>query len=174
MEKIFFAKAIYPLIKSSKWSGVIPVANVDEKPDVSQQYKLLMEVTTGIKDTVEAKEINAAFAEVGRLLNIHIAAGIPKKNMNIIVVAHGGILKSFYNNAVYKEKYKVDNPNLALLNELRAAGVKFIVCGQAMSFLNIDRSQLLPWVNVALSAQTVLTNYGLKGYYLKNINTDNK
>jgi intracellular sulfur oxidation DsrE/DsrF family protein len=172
LEKAFVSKAVYHLVKSSKWSGVIPVPNADEKPVVSQQYKLLMEVTKGIKDSVEAKDINEALAEVGRLLNIHIAAGIPKKNIDVVVVAHGGILKSFYNNAVYKEKYKIDNPNIGLLNELLASGVKFIVCGQAMSFLNITKEQLLPWMKVALSAQTVLTDYQLRGYVYKQIETD--
>lgn len=172
MENIFLSKATYPLIKSSKWSGVIPVPDINEKPDINQQYKLLMEVTTGIKDSIEAKDINAALAEVGRLINIHIAAGIPKKNLDVIVVAHGGILKSFYNNAVYKEKYHVDNPNIKLFDELQAVGVKFIACGQAMYFFKVNKEEMLPWMRVALSAQTVMTNYQLKGYLLKNINTD--
>lgn len=55
LEKAFVSKAVYPLVKSSKWSGVIPVPNADEKPVVSQQYKLLMEVTKGIKDSVKQK-----------------------------------------------------------------------------------------------------------------------
>ncbi|HEV8081774.1 MAG TPA: DsrE family protein [Chitinophagaceae bacterium] len=170
LEKLFASKAIYPLIKASKWSGVIPVNNADEKPDINQQYKLLMEVTTGIGDS--AKEINEAIAEVGRLLNIHIAAGIPQNNINIIVIAHGPALKSFYTNTAYKEKFKVDNPNIILFNELLAAGVKFIACGQAMAFQNINKDQLLPWVKIALSAQTVLTNYQLKGYIYKKIVVD--
>ena len=172
MENVFVSKAVYPLIKGSKWSGVIPVSNADERPDINQHYKLLMEVTKGIKDTIEAKDINAAIAEVGRLMNIHIAAGIPKKNVEVVVVAHGGILKSFYNNAAYQEKYKSDNPNIAVFNELLAAGVKFIACGQAMAFLNINKQQLLPWMKIALSAQTVLTDYQLKGYVYKQIDTD--
>ncbi|MDQ6814030.1 MAG: DsrE family protein [Bacteroidota bacterium] len=172
IEKAFLSKATYPLIKSSKWSGVIPVNNIDEKPDLQQQYKLLMEVTTGMKDSAGAKDINDAIAEVGRLVNIHIAAGIPKEKMNVVVVAHGAVLKSFYNNAAYKEKYKVDNPNNPVFNELLAAGVKFVACGQAMYFFDVKREEMLPWVKVALSAQTVLTNYQLKGYILKKIETD--
>ncbi len=171
-EKAFTSKAIYPLIKSSKFSGVIPVSNTDEKPDINQQYKLLMEVTTGIKDSVAAKDINEAIAEVGRLINIHIAAGIPKKNITVVVVAHGGVLKAFYNDAVYKEKYRIDNPNIPVFNELLGAGVKFIACGQAMSFLNISKEQLLPWMKISLSAQTVLTDYQIRGYILKKIETD--
>jgi intracellular sulfur oxidation DsrE/DsrF family protein len=172
LEKAFVSKAVYPLIKSSKWSGVIPVSNADEKPDINQQYKILMEVTTGIKGSDGAKEINEAIAEVGRLINIHMAAGIPKKNMHVVVVAHGPVLKSFYNDAVYKEKFKVDNPNVPVFNELLAAGVKFIACGQAMYFFDVKKEEMVPWMKVALSAQTVLTDYQLKGYMVKKIVTD--
>ena len=91
MEKVYFSTAIYPLIKSSKWSGVIPVSNADEFPDKMQQYKLLMEISEGTKDSAEAKEINESIAEVGRLINIHIAAGIPQKNITVVVVAHGTV-----------------------------------------------------------------------------------
>ena len=172
LEKVFLSKATYPLIKSSKWSGVIPVTNANEKPDINQQYKLLMEVTTGMKDSAGAKDINEAIAEVGRLINIHVADGIPKKNIDVVVVAHGPILKSFYNNAVYKEKYKVDNPNTVVFDELLAAGVKFIACGQAMFIFDVKKEEMYPWMKVALSAQTVLTNYQLKGYIVKKIETD--
>ncbi len=168
-EKAMLAKATYPYIKSSKWSGVIPVSNIDEKPDVTRRYKLLMEITTGIKDTTQAKEINNGLAEVGRLLNLHIAAGIPKNNIDIVVIAHGGILKSFYTDSIYKEKYKIKNPNDSLLHELLGAGVKFIACGQAMNFINIDKSQMFPWVKVALSAQTVITDYQLRGYIHRDL-----
>ena len=128
------AKAIYPLIKTSKWSGVIPVSDIDEKPDVARRFKILMEITAGIKDTTAAKQINGALAEVGRQINLHLASGIPKKNLDIVVIAHAGVLKSFYTDAVYKENYKVNNPNDSLFTELLGAGVKFIACGQAMNF----------------------------------------
>ncbi len=168
MEKEFTSKAVYPLIKGSTWSGVIPVDNIDEKPDVNMRYKLLMEVTTGFKDSAAAN-INDAIAEIGRLINIHVQAGIPKKNIDLIIVAHGPILRSFYNNEVYRKKYNVDNPNIAVYNELLNAGAKFIACGQAMSFFKVEKEEMLPWMKVALSAQTVLTNYQLKGYVLKKV-----
>ncbi len=167
-EKEFASKAVYPLIKGSTWSGVIPVNNIDEKPDVNMRYKLLMEITTGFKDSAAGK-INDAIAEIGRLINIHVQAGIPKQNIDLIIVAHGPILRSFYNNEVYRKKYKVDNPNIAVYNELLNAGAKFIACGQAMSFFHVDKEEMLPWMKVALSAQTVMTNYQIKGYILKKV-----
>lgn len=170
-EKVLMAKTTYPLIKGSKYAGVIRVNDINEKPDVTQHFKLLLEITKGIKDSAAAKEINDDLTEVGRQLNLHLAAGIPQKNIDIVVVAHGSILKTFYTDAVYKEKYKVVNPNDSLLTQLRSAGVKFIACGQAMNFINIDKAQIFPWVKVALSAQTVITDYQLKGYIHRDLSS---
>ncbi len=40
-----FQTAEQPIIKNSKWSGVIPVVGIDEKPDPKMKYKLLVEIT---------------------------------------------------------------------------------------------------------------------------------
>src|SRR6476661_842874 len=121
MEKKFLAHAVYPLLKTSKFSGVIPVENPTEKLDPNLQYKLLFEVITGTMDSSDAKDINASFAEAGRIINLHIAAGVPLKNLHAVMVVHGPALHALYKNDVYRQKYKIDNPNLAYLDELQKA-----------------------------------------------------
>lgn len=159
-----FTKAYYPLIKSSKWSGVIPVTNVTEKPDPTMQYKLLMEEVIPIKDSAAAKEISEGLAEVGRIINLHIASGIPKNKLDVVVVVHGPALYALYTNEVYKKKWGIDNPNIVLINELMKNGVKFIACGQAMNFFDVKQEEMVPNIKISLTAQTVLSNYQLKGY----------
>jgi intracellular sulfur oxidation DsrE/DsrF family protein len=159
-----FSKAYYPLIKSSKWSGVIPVSNVTEKPDPSMQYKLLMEEVIPIKDSAAAKEISEGLAEVGRIINLHIASGIPKNKLDVVVVVHGPALYALYTNDVYKKKYGINNPNIVLINELMKNGVKFIACGQVMNFFDVKQEEMVPNIKISLTAQTVLSNYQLKGY----------
>ncbi|WP_170982755.1 DsrE family protein [Dyadobacter frigoris] len=166
------SKAIYPLIKSSRYSGVVPVPNVDELPDPNMQYKLLMDVSTGMKDSASANEINDGLAEVARAINTHIAAGVPKNKIDVIVVVHGGAMKAFYTNAVYKSQYHVDNPNMALFDELLALPVKFVACGQSISFQNITKGQLVPWMKIALSAQIPISTYQLKGFVYKKVETE--
>lgn len=172
IEAKMLASAYYPLIKSSKWSGVLPVKDVTEKPDPNQQYKLLMEVVFGMKDSATAKNINTGLSEVGRLINLHIASGIPKKNLDVVVVVHGPALKALYRNDVYKKKFGIDNPNLILVRELMDNGIRFIACGQAMNFLEITKDQLVDNIKISLTAQTVLSNYQLKGYVLYAIPQD--
>ena len=98
------------------------------------------------------------------MINLHIASGIPKENLEVVVVVHGFALFSIANNDAYRSNFKTDNPNLILIKELEDAGVKFIACGQAMAFLEFKKQDLLPIVKVSLTAQTALSNYQLKGF----------
>lgn len=163
-----FSKASYPLIKGSKFSGVLPVTGVTEKPDPTLQYKLLMEDVVPVKES-NAKEINDGLSEIGRLINLHIASGIPKSNLQLVAVVHGASLYSLYNNEAYKKKYGINNPNIELINELMKNGVKFIACGQAMNFYDVKKEDMVPNIKITLTAQTVLSSYQLKGYILNTI-----
>lgn len=159
------AVAIYPALKGSENSGVIPVKDVTEIPDPNIEYKLLFELTSNNPDSI-AKEINGGLAEVARVINLHVASGVPVKKITTVIVIHAGALFAFTNNAYYKDKYKVDNPNLKLIDDLKGMGSKFIACGQAMAFLDIKKEALLPVMKVSITAQTVLSHYQLKGYVL--------
>lgn len=163
-----FAKLTYPKIKEAKFGGVLPVADVTEVPDPNQEYKLLLEIVKGNPDSAMS-EINNSLAEVARVINLHLASGIPAKNIVPVIVVHGPALQAFTTNASYKQKFKADNPNDKILNELRTLGTKFIACGQAMQFFEVPKEQLQPDVKVSITAQTVLSNYQLKGYVLYRI-----
>ena len=159
-------KIMYPVIKN-KWSGVFPVNHIDEVPNPALKYNLLMEITSGIKDKKDSNHIrymNGAFSEAGRLLNLHIAAGVPKKNIHIVAVVHAAALYYLLNNETYKKKYGVDNPNIAILKELKDAGVTFVACGQAMHFFTINKEEMMPGIKISLTAQTVLSSYQLQHY----------
>jgi intracellular sulfur oxidation DsrE/DsrF family protein len=166
------AKLVYPLIKAGKWSGVIPVNNPTEIPDPNMNYKLLFELVINNKDTL-VKEINHGITEICRIINLHIASGIPAKNITPVIVVHGSALYSFFTNENFKKKYKVDNPNIAVVEELiKKTGAKFIACGQAMNFFEVQKEEMIPQIKVSLTAQTVLSNYGLKGYKLYEVKDD--
>lgn len=157
------AVAIYPAINGGEFSGVIPVKDPVEIPDPNIEYKLLFELTSFNPDSITDK-INGGLAEVARVINLHVASGVPLKKIIPVIVIHAGALFAFTNNAYYKEKYKVDNPNLKLIDDLKNIGAKFIGCGQAMAFLEIKKEALLPFIRVSVTAQTVLSHYQIKGY----------
>ena len=157
------AVTIYPVIRGGEFSGVIPVKDPTEIPDPRIDYKLLFELTENNPDST-IKEINSGLTEVARKINLHVASGIPLKKIFPVIVVHGGALFALTNNAYFKEKFKVDNPNLKLISDLEGLGARFIACGQAMAFIDLKRESLLPLVKISLTAQTVLSHYQLKGY----------
>jgi intracellular sulfur oxidation DsrE/DsrF family protein len=167
----FLAVAQYPLIKGGKWSGVIPVADPTEVPDPNRDYKLLFEFTAKNPDSL-AGDIHFALDEVARVLNLHVASGIPASRLFPVVVVHGPGLRAITTNESYRKRYKIDNPNLGIIGDLRKAGVKFIACGQAMAFFDVPREELLDGVKISLTAQTVLSNYQLQGYVKYTIEPD--
>jgi len=157
----------FPAIKGNKWGGVVPVQGIDEIPDPDMQYKLLFELSGFAmkgQDSAAKKDINMGLGEIARQINLHEANGIPRKNINPVIVVHAMALDAFLTNDKYKKKYKIDNPNLVLIKELQDYGAKIIVCGQAMTFFRLEMEDLVPGIKQALTAQTVISSYQLKGY----------
>ena len=154
--------AVYPKFNAGVFSGVVPVEDVTEAPDPDLDYKLMFELTKTKTDTISG--LNADLVEIARVINLHIASGIPENKIFPVVVVHGPALNAFSTNAFYNEKFKKDNPNLELIDELADMGTKFIACGQAMFFFDVDKEALLPIFKVSLTAQTILSSYQMKGY----------
>jgi intracellular sulfur oxidation DsrE/DsrF family protein len=157
------ASSIFPAINAGEYSGVVPVKDPTEVPDPTIDYKLLFELTFNNPDSV-AKDINYGLVEVARVINLHVASGIPLNKILPVIVVHGGALNAFCTNNYYKEHYKLDNPNLKLIDDLKNIDARFIACGQAMTFHKINKEDLLADIKVSLTAQTVLSSYQLKGY----------
>lgn len=159
-------RSIFPVIHGTKRCGVWPEESITEKPDSTMKYKLLIDLTAGFTDAAKVKEINKGLAEIGRLINLHAAAGIPVRNIQVVVVARSTALPSFLNNDAFKQRYGIDNPNLSILKELEMAGAKFIACGQSMLELDIEKQSLLAPVKIAYSAKVALSSYQMQGYAL--------
>src|SRR5664279_806585 len=160
--------AIYPVIKNSKWSGVFPVRNVTEKPDTTMKYKLLFNMTLWPKDSAGRRNLNEGLAEIGRIINLHVASGVPRENLELAIVIHGGALNTYLKNEAFHKKFNTDNPNLDILKQFTDLHTNLMACGQAEIFFRIPAEDLIPVVKTAFSAQVVLSTYQLKGYVLYN------
>jgi intracellular sulfur oxidation DsrE/DsrF family protein len=167
-EDSMYARAIYPLLNGGMNSGVIPVADPTKIPDPNIDYKILFELTGNNPDS-SIKDINNGLAEIARVINLHIASGVPVKRIMPIIVVHAAALHALKNNEAFQKKYKIDNPNIKLIDDLKKIGGKFIVCGQAMEFFDVKKEELLPGIKISLTAQTVITQYQLKGYVLRQL-----
>ena len=68
-------------------------------------------------------------------------------------------------NDVYKARHDgTDNPNIAMLHELKQAGVELRVCGQGLLGKKVDPKDVLPDVQVDLWAMTTMVNLQVRGY----------
>jgi intracellular sulfur oxidation DsrE/DsrF family protein len=56
------------------------------------------------------------------------------------------------------------NPSKRLVEELLANGVQVVLCGQTAAFRGVKREELLPGVQLAISAMTALNVLQAQGY----------
>jgi intracellular sulfur oxidation DsrE/DsrF family protein len=109
---------------------------------------------------------NEQLGTMARYLNMHARAGVPRENLRVAAVVHGGASRALLQDDFYRERVGVENPNTELVREIIAAGGEVILCGQSAAAQNISREQLLPGVKVALSAMTALVTLQQQGYEL--------
>lgn len=169
-------KMMYPLIRSSN-SGVVVVEGIDENPDPNLDYKIIVDFTAfpvrkENEKKIDSLSVNWALPEIGRLYNLHLAAGIPKNKIQIVAAVHANAMEAFFTNEAYLEKYKIENPNLPIIEELNNAGVQFLVCGQSLTWWGFRKDMLIPQAKLTLTAQTTLTSHQMNGFALKKLSND--
>ena len=149
-----------PLITS--FGKTAPVANAGERPKPSMDYKVVMSVTKA----GEAGAPPPALEKAARLANLLAESGVPATHRHIVVVLHGAATSAVLTAAGEKTRNKGPNPSADLVAKLTAAGVSVRVCGQALAGAKINPGEVLPDIQVDLSALTTLATLQLEGYAL--------
>lgn len=163
---------IYPFLKGSFLSGIMPVESPNDLSDYAGVYKLIFDFAVGNPDDLKNGIINPGIQEIIRIINLHKASGIPENRMDIAVVVHGPGTMTFLGNEEFKKRFSINNPNLDLVNQLQQKGVKFTVCGQTLALREIELDKMVAGMRKAYSARTTLSTYQLKGYVLFPIEID--
>jgi intracellular sulfur oxidation DsrE/DsrF family protein len=143
------------------YGATFKVDNPDIKTDTSQEFKLILDISSSSKDK---SVINKNIVTAARFLNMHANEGISKEKLNVAMTVHAGAWQDILTNEAYKERFGVENPNLELINKLTEAGADIIICGQTAAFRGIKKEEINPNVKLALSAMTALIQYQKKGY----------
>jgi len=140
------------------------VPGAAELPDPKIDYKVLFSVSNGAKD--RDAEVNPMLPTIALYLNTLGKYGVPANHRHLVVMFHqrSPDFDIVMTNEAYKERYKRDNPNIALIHALKQAGVDIRVCGQGLIGRKIESSQVNPDVQIDLWAMTTLVNLQLKGY----------
>jgi intracellular sulfur oxidation DsrE/DsrF family protein len=143
--------------------GFVTIPRVAVPPDKKRIYRAVYDATHAAK---EPTQLVPALNMAGSELNAFAVAGVPLRNAKFVIVFHGAAINGIIDDAHYKERFGVPNPNLKVLSGLRKAGVKIFVCGQNLVAENIDPKILSPDVTVASDALIVLMAYQNDGYAL--------
>jgi intracellular sulfur oxidation DsrE/DsrF family protein len=132
-------------------------------PNAKHTYKALFDLTQGKAD---ADKVNPGLDHVARTVNTFAAAGVPLSHMKFAVIIHGPATQIVLNEKNYMAKFGHANPNLAVIADLKKAGVNVMVCGNALGDMEIAPSEVNPDIKVALSALSTLVILQDRGYAL--------
>lgn len=150
-----------PAVPEADGYVVIPHAAV--APDPKMVYRTVFDGTR-FADKPEA--ILPVVNAIGGLMNDLAVGKVPRNNIQFVVVFHGAGLDGILDDAHYRQKYGIANPNLPVLAEMKKQGVTLLVCGQHLAADHIDPKILTPLVTVASDAYLVLITYQDRGYAL--------
>lgn len=136
------------------------IPGAHELPDPNLTYKIVFTVKN---PAPKIDEINPGLITIARFFNTLAKNGVPAEHRKIAVVFNGAEI--FLKNDAYKTRNDGhDNPNIALIQSMKKAGIDFHVCGQELLARKIDPSTVLPEVQLDLWAMTTVTNFQARGY----------
>lgn len=139
-----------------------PVPNPSFPVPAGDVYKAVWDISTG---TEKPTDVDPRFKSVANFLVMAEEAGVPRSNIKLAMVVHGQSAKNLLQNDAYQAITGADNPNIALLEALNAAGVQIIICGQSIPNRKLPADKLLPFVRVSLSATFAHVTLHSQGYY---------
>lgn len=140
-----------------------PLPQAAYQPDRHATYKVVFSLT---KASDKPDQVNPGIERVARTVNLYAAAGVPLDHLKFVAVAYGPATGLVLDDEHYKAQFGVANPNLAVIAQLRKAGVDVAVCGQAMAEHHYADEWASKDVTLSLSALTTLTELQQQGYAL--------
>lgn len=153
---------IFPVIPG--YGGVHPRPHLPERPVPSEDYRVIVDVVSSYAPGETPKAPLESLQRLARIVNLLGYTGVPAKHRHIVAVLDRATLVAALNDDAFRKHYGVANPNLPLLHALKQAGVKVMVCSQAMAGRKLPDSAISPDVEISLSALTDLLIYGHDGY----------
>jgi len=143
--------------------GQTAPVQTDFKIPKRAKFKVLFDTTAA----TEPGEINKSLNTAARFLNMHAQAGVPEKNMKLAVVFHSKGSFDLTRDEFYGRQYdEAGNANAAIIKALLEKNVRIILCGQTARYYGINNEDLLPGIEMALSAMTAHALLQQEGYTL--------
>jgi intracellular sulfur oxidation DsrE/DsrF family protein len=140
-----------------------PMPNAAYQPDPEATYKVVFSLS---RAGAKPDQLSPSLDNVARAVNLYVNAGVPLGHLKFVAIAAGKATPIVLNDVQYRKLYGVANPNLALIAQLRKAGVDVAVCAQAMAEHEFRYGWVDAHVTVALSGLTTVIDLQQEGYAL--------
>ena len=132
-----------------------------EYPDPKLTYKIVFDLADG---PATPDKVNPGLQGVAMFINTLAKYGVPANHRVIAVVFHQKSTPAILVNDEYRKRYNTDNPDIALVQAMKKAGVDFRVCGQAVLGNHIDPKTIQPEIELDLWAGITIPNLMMRGY----------
>lgn len=139
------------------------VLNADFTVPADHVFKVVWELNVH----ADSSQVNQQVGTIARFYNLHARHGVAKENLHAAAIVHGTAWMAMLTDEAYERRYGRANPSKALVQELIATGARFAVCGQTAAFRGVRADELLPGVQLAISAMTALSVFYAEGYHLQ-------
>lgn len=137
-----------------------PSAHVETATPLPADMEL--KVAFDISETEERGGVNRQFETVARFMNMHARAGVARENIQPAIVVHGGAADYLLQPVPAEDASQTTRLVMALIEE----GVPIYLCGQSAASHGISADDLLPGVQMSLSAMTAHAQLSRDGYSL--------
>ncbi len=137
-----------------------PVAPVPDATAIPKGTRF--KVAFDVRDAGEDEQPNRTLVTAARFINMHVAAGVQAENIQLAVVVHGPA----HRDLLHSKARGGTNPSEPLIEQLLALGVQIHLCGQTAGFYDVTAADLLPGVDISLSAMTSHALLQQQGYTL--------
>jgi intracellular sulfur oxidation DsrE/DsrF family protein len=132
-----------------------PVANVEMTMAIPPGTRFRH--SFDVSDPAPAGTPNPRLVTAARFINMHARAGVPAEDIELAIVVHGKAIK---------EVADEESASAELIAALSSQGVRIIVCGQSAAYYDVVVEDLLPGVEMALSAMTAHALLQQRGFTL--------
>lgn len=133
--------------------GYGPVADVDVTLAIPEDATFRH--SFDVSERADDGELNRSLVSAARLINMLARADVDDERIEIAVVVHGGAIFDVSGHGP---------PSADLVATLIDRGVSIIVCGQSAAYYEVEADDLLPGVEMAISAMTTHALLQQQGY----------
>lgn len=142
-----------------------PIAAVES--DLPIPKGTVFKIAFDLRAKADPGTLSRQIETAARTLNMHVANGVPQKDVHIVLIFHGPAVTDLLNATAYGARNDGKaNASADAVAKLIGQGVEFIVCGQSAASMGVKKTDLLPGVKMALSAITAHALYQQRGYTL--------